>query len=371
MRIERVRLMDFRNYAALDFTPEPGLNVLVGRNAQGKSNLLEAIAMLGTGKSFRTARDGEAIRHGCSRATIDGEASIGAGTIRLLCTIEKRERAIRKQFAVNGDAVAFGGFIGRTRIVTFVPADLALVSGAPPLRRAMLNGALAQLSQAYYRNLARYAKTVRQKSALLRGGIAPDRDLLLAYNDDMVACGTRLLVDRARFVGELAVRAYAVHARWVPASERVTIAYAPGVPLTGVDTSDAQAVGAAFATALAERMSAEIARRSTLVGPHRDDIRVTLGDDGPLGAFGSQGQQRSAVLALKVGEYALVRDRSDEAPILLLDDVLSELDPIRAERFLQALGDVEQAFLTAVDRPSISGTIAQTYTVDAATLLAC
>jgi DNA replication and repair protein RecF len=366
-----VRLSDFRNYGDLDFVPEPGLNVLVGRNAQGKSNLLEAIAMLGTGKSFRTARDGETVRHGTRLASVDGEAAIAAGEIRLLCTIEKRERTTRKTFAVNGDAVAFARFIGRTRVVTFVPADLALVSGAPPLRRAMLNGALAQLSPTYYRALARYGKTVRQKSALLRGTIAPDRELLLAYNDDLVACGTRLIVDRATFVAELAERASAVHARWVPADERVVVRYDPAVPLAGVDASDADAVADAFARALAERMPAELARRATLVGPHRDDIRVTLGDDGPLGAFGSQGQQRSAVLALKVAEYGLVRDRSGEAPILLLDDVLSELDPVRSERFLAALGDIEQAFLTAVERPTLAAGAARTYTVDAARVTAC
>jgi DNA replication and repair protein RecF len=371
MRLVRVRLEEFRNYAELDFVPEPGLNVLVGRNAQGKSNLLEAIAMLGTGKSFRTARDGEAIRHGAKRGSVDGEAAIAAGEIRLLCTIERRERATRKQFAVNGDTVAFARFIGRTRVVTFVPADLALVSGGPTLRRAMMNGALAQLSPTYYRSLARYAKTVQQKNALLRGAIAPDRDLLLAYNDDLVASGTRLLVDRARFVAALAERAYDVHAQWVPADERVVVRYEPGVPLEGVDASDPAAVGTAFAAALAERTGAEIARRVTLVGPHRDDVRVTLGDDGPLGAFGSQGQQRSAVLALKVGEYGLVRDQSGEAPILLLDDVLSELDPVRAERFLGALGTVEQAFLTAVERPTLAAGAARTYTVDAARVTAC
>jgi DNA replication and repair protein RecF len=335
VRLEHVRLADFRNYESLAFDPQPGLNVFAGPNAQGKSNLLEALAMLGTGKSFRAHRESDLIRSGATRAEIGGEARIAAGQIRLRCTLTLTPAGTRKSFAVNGGAVGFARYLGRTRVVTFVPADLQLASGGPALRRAFLNGALAQLSPSYYHDLALYGKIVQQKAALLRGAIAPDRELLLAYNDELVPPATALIAARR---------------------ERLTLTYAPN-PEGDV------------AAALTAQLEAEIRRRTTLVGPHRDDLRLLV-DGKPIAAFGSQGQQRTAVLALKVAEYDVMRERSGEAPILLLDDVLSELDAERAGGFLAAVEGFEQAFLTTTDVPRDLGAAA-TWSIEAATLTPC
>jgi DNA replication and repair protein RecF len=360
MRIERLRLADFRNYESLDYEPQPGLNVLVGPNAQGKSNLLEALAMLATGKSFRAHRESELVREGTERAQIAGEARIAAGAISVRCTIAKTPAGTRKTFEVNGGAVGFARFLGRTRVVTFVPADLQLVGGGPALRRAFLNGALAQLSPTYYRDLALYGKIVQQKSALLRGLVAPDRDLLLAYNDELVAPATALIAARRAFVAELAAATAAIYARWRGTAEELTLTYAPN------PEGD-------LAAALAAQAEAELRRRTTLVGPHRDDLRLAI-DGRPLAAFGSQGQQRTAVLALKVAEYDVMRARTGDAPILLLDDVLSELDAARAAGFLTAVGGFEQAFLTATELPAGIGAAvgsAATWAIRAATVSAC
>jgi DNA replication and repair protein RecF len=336
--IERLRLSAFRNYASLDFAPESGLNLLVGANAQGKSNLLEALAMLATGKSFRAHRDAELIRDGGERAEIAGTARVAAGEIGLRCTIARSPAGTRKTFAVNDAAVGFARFLGRTRVVTFVPADLALVSGGPSLRRAFLNNALAQLAPTYYRDLALYQKIVQQKSALLRGAIAPDRELLLAYNEELLRPAAALIAARRAFVDELAAATGEMYARWEGTSERLAVTYAPNPP-------------GDLAGALAANVESELRRRTTLVGPHRDELRLAI-DGQPLAAFGSQGQQRTAVLALKVAEYDVMRQRSGEAPILLLDDVLSELDADRARGFLGALGGFEQAFLTTTEPPA-------------------
>jgi DNA replication and repair protein RecF len=357
-----LRLADFRNYRALDFGPAPGLNVFVGPNAQGKSNLLEAIAMLATGKSFRAHRESELIRDGAPRAEIAGEARVPAGTIYLRASIARAGNGARKTFDVNGSAVGFARFLGRARVVTFVPADLQLIAGGPALRRAFLNGALAQLSPAYYRDLARYGKIVQQKAALLRGAIAPDRDLLLAYNDELLAPGAALVAARAAFVAELAAAARAVYARWPGTAERVEIAYAP-------NTGDGAAPREALAAALAAGLEGEIRRKTTLIGPHRDDLRLAI-DGKPLDAFGSQGQQRTAVLALKVAEYETMRARSGDAPLLLLDDVLSELDAERAGGFLGAVGAFEQAFLTTTELPARFAAAAR-FRIAAATLSPC
>ena len=356
MRLDRLRLAEFRNYESLDFAPKSGLNVFVGPNAQGKSNLLEALAMLATGKSFRAHRESELIREGSDRAEIAGEARIAAGAIRLRCTIARTPAGTRKTFEVNGGSVGFARFLGRTRVVTFVPADLQLVSGGPALRRAFLNGALAQLSPTYYRDLALYQKIVQQKSALLRGVIAPDRDLLLAYNEELVRPAAALIAARRTFVDELAAATAAIYARWRGTRERLGVTYAPNP-----DGDVAEALGA--------QVDHEVRRRTTLVGPHRDDLRLLV-DGKPLGAFGSQGQQRTAVLALKVAEYDVMRARTGDAPILLLDDVLSELDAERAGGFLDAVEGFEQAFLTTTEVPA-SMAAAATWSIRAATVAPC
>ncbi len=356
MLVERLRLSEFRNYASLDFEPKSGLNLLVGPNAQGKSNLLEALAMLATGKSFRAHRESELIRNGGEVANIAGDARVAAGAIHLRCSVMRTPAGTRKSFAVNNAAVGFARFLGRTRVVTFVPADLQLVSGGPSLRRAFLNGALAQLSPTYYRELALYQKIVQQKSALLRGLVAPDRDLLLAYNDELLRPASAIIEARRAFVAELSAATQAMYARWSGTAERLTINYAPN-PDGDV------------AEALAANVDAELRRRVTLVGPHRDDLRLTI-DGAPLAAFGSQGQQRTAVLALKVAEYDVMRSRAGDAPILLLDDVLSELDAERAAGFLAALEGFEQAFLSATELPPQLGAAA-TWSIRAATVSAC
>jgi DNA replication and repair protein RecF len=339
MLLENVRLSNFRNYASLDVAPAPGLNIFAGPNAQGKSNLLEAIAMLATGKSFRAHRECELVRNGERIAEIGGDARIAAGRVRLRCTIDTASGGTRKSFDVNGAAVGFARFLGKARVVTFVPADLALVAGGPALRRSFLNAALAQAAPQYYRDLALYGKIISQKAALLRGAIAPDRDLLLAYNDELAQPGSALISARATFIAEIGAATARIYERWRATREVLQVGYMPSVGARSLEQ------------ALAANVENELRRRQTIVGPHRDDLRLEI-DGRSLAAYGSQGQQRTAVLALKVAEYEIMRQRAGDAPILLLDDVLSELDAERAGGFLEAVGSFEQAFLTATELPA-------------------
>jgi DNA replication and repair protein RecF len=232
--------------------------------------------------------------------------------------------------------------------------------GSPALRRTFLNVALAQSSPAYFRDLARYQKIISQKAALLRGAIAPDRELLLTYNDELAAPGRALVAARAAFVSEIAQAAAGIYERWRATGERVEIRYAP-------NTGERD-----LAEALAANVDNELRRRQTLVGPHRDDLRLEL-DGEPMAAYGSQGQQRTAVLALKVAEYEVMLRRAGDAPILLLDDVLSELDAERARGFLGALGSFEQVFLTATESPSLPAAMLTAFSVRAGSIarLAC
>jgi DNA replication and repair protein RecF len=190
----------------------------------------------------------------------------------------------------------------------------------------------------------------------LRGLVAPDRDLLLAYNDELIRPASAILAARSAFVAELAAATERIYARWRGTAERLTVTYAPNPP-------------GEFGEALAANLEAEVRRRTTLVGPHRDDLRLLV-DGRPLAAYGSQGQQRTAVLACKVAEYDVMRARTGDAPILLLDDVLSELDPQRAGGFLGAVSGFEQAFLTTTELPRSVGA-ATTWAIHAATVTPC
>ena len=197
----------------------------------------------------------------------------------------------------------------------------------------------------------------------MRGSIAPDEALLATYDERLVAVGTRLILARRAFVAALDERAKAVHRSWVGTREgELEIAYEPDVP---VDVPTVDGVAAAFAGRIASKRVAEVGRRTSLVGPHRDDIAFRLGGI-PLGAFGSQGQQRTAVLALKVAEYGVLEARAGEAPLLLLDDVLSELDPERQRAFLHGVGSFGQAFVTTTHDVDVP--VAAAYRIRAATL---
>ena len=160
MLLRHLALSNFRNYSQLDLEPVSGLNVYVGANAQGKSNLLEGIAMLGTGKSFRTSRDGDTVRAGVDLAVVRGDATLRSGRVELACVIEKGARGTRKSYSVNGGGVRYAAYLGQIRVVTFVPADLALAAGPPGARRAFLNVALAQSEPRYYHELARYRRAL-------------------------------------------------------------------------------------------------------------------------------------------------------------------------------------------------------------------
>lgn len=346
MKLLSLHLSNVRNYAHLELEPADGLNVFVGRNAQGKSNLLEAISLLGTGKSFRTSSERDVIREGFELATISGEARVRAGLVRLACTITAGTRGTRKMYAMNGRPVRYAAYLGSVRVVTFVPSDLQLVAGPPAGRRAFLNSALAQEQRAYYHELARYQKALAQKSALLKSEDSGDPQLLNVYNETMIEAGTQVMLARLAFTVRLGTAAALAHRRW-SGSEELAVSYRPNVRF---EAGTPDAVAGAFAERLRELASAERLRRTCLAGPHRDDLELSL-DGLPLAAFGSQGQQRTAVLALKVGEYTVMRDHSGEAPLLLLDDVLSELDADRARSFLEGVGDFEQSFVTATHVP--------------------
>jgi DNA replication and repair protein RecF len=346
-----------------ELEPAAGLNLFIGPNAQGKSNLLEAIALLTTGKSFRTSREFEIVRESETIASLSANAEATAGDVHLQCSITVQGKTTRKLYGVNGNHVKYASYLGRVRMVCFTPDHLALVNGPPQIRRSLLNTALSQESPAYYSALAGYGRALQQKAAVLRA-VEIDTTLLEIYNDRLVQSGTRVMLARRHFIAALAERAASVYGRLAERdAEELTLRYAPSV---ASDEPTADAVAHAFAERLRSLDTAERARRTCLVGPHRDELLFAL-NGRAVSAYGSQGQRRSVVLALKVAEYRVLAERSGEAPLLLLDDVLSELDGTRRERFLEELGSVEQAFITATVAPRTL-VPAATWSIDAGRL---
>jgi len=343
VRVESLELANFRNYAALRFEPPEGACILVGANAQGKSNVLEALALLALGKSFRAVRESDLIRFDSPLASVSARVRTRPGQTTAGCIITRAGDGARKRFLHNGRSVRYGDFLGSITAVTFVPADLALVTGPASLRRRLLNAALSQLDRGYYHDLAAYVKLIVQKNAFLKSPDAGDRTLLATYNAQLADLGARLVGARMNYVRRLAHDARAAHARWVGGRDELDVVYLPS-PAQDAQTPDA--IRASLEDALARSAPAEIARRMSLVGPHRDDIGLNL-HGRSLARYGSQGQQRTAVLALKAAEYALAFAAAGEAPLLLLDDVLSELDEQRRHAFLSSIAGFEQAFITA------------------------
>jgi len=359
VRVLALELTAYRNYAALRFEPPEGACVLIGANAQGKSNLLEALALLSTGKSFRTSRESDLVMTGAPAASVTANVRTRHGDVVVQCVISRSGDGARKRFFRQGRAVRYGDFLGGVNAVTFMPYDLQLVGGPAGLRRRLINTTLSQSSKRYYHDLAVYAKLLAQKNAHLRSS-SVDRSLLDIYDDQLAQAGARLVIERSSYVRRLALEAAVVHARWVGASPALGVTY-EAVPAL-VDETPA-AAHAGLRAAMERMRTAELARRTSLVGPHRDDIALTL-DREPLARFGSQGQQRTAVLALKAAEYALLQRATGEAPLLLFDDVLSELDEHRRRAFLESVGSFDQAFITATDLPDMPrGTIASAIAV--------
>jgi DNA replication and repair protein RecF len=329
--LAELRLRDFRNYAKLDLAFDRGLTVLIGANAQGKSNLLEAVYTASLGRSPRASADVELVRFGQDRAYV--RAKVRDPRDDLLEVAVDRTTG-EKRLKVNGVAVRRGQLLGRMAAVLAGPLDGDVVRGAPGARRRVLDAALSQASPSYYFTLMRYLRVVRQRNRLLAESAGAAA--LEPWDEQLVALGATLLERRRVFVRALAARAAVRHARIAGGDEDLDVVYAstadladePGAQHGEGYEMPAETARANLARALARRRGEELRRRTSLVGPHRDDLRITVnGVD--LRSFGSRGQQHTAALSLRLGEAELLREELGTWPVLLLDDVLADLDSAR------------------------------------------
>lgn len=344
MYLSALQLRSFRNYDSLQIAFSPGLNVIYGDNAQGKTNLLEAIYFLATGKSHRTGRDQELIHEGAETLGVRASITRKTGDLGLELSYGLQTR---KQLKINGIAERkITRLVGSLAAVFFSPDDLQLLKGPPAGRRRFLDIELSQISQNYLHYLVTYNRVLSQRNTLLKQ-ITLDESLLAIYDEQLLEAGSQLIARRGAAVARLSPIASHYHEMLSEGREELRLEYqSQGVERDEIP--DLQRVRERLRQQLERSRREERRRQATLVGPHRDDIGFWVSDrDARL--YASQGQQRTAVLALKLAELQFMSEEIGEAPILLLDDVASELDPHRRHYLLHAVQDGVQTFVSCTD----------------------
>lgn len=385
MYVSHLSLRNFRNYRELEIDLQPGTTLFYGPNAAGKTSLLEALFFVATTRSPRTSADRELINW-------DTSADLGlAPFARLVTTVMRRNGASRddrllieltlqrrqdaggtllptsqKTIRINRAARRALDLVGQLRVVLFTPVDIDLLTGPPAERRRWLDVMLSQLDGRYVRALADYQKAVQQRNALLRSwreGRRPRMDQIQRqiqfWNSQLATNGAQIIATRKRAIHDLAQLGAPIHRDIAGVPQSLRLEYSATVD----GPPEIPALEQQFHQSLERGLRDELERGQTLIGPHRDDVICRL-EDVDIGIYGSRGQQRSLTLALKLAEAELMRQRSGDAPVLLLDDILSELDAARRAHLLQFidrpdqqtlmsaadLADFDPSFLTQISR---------------------
>jgi DNA replication and repair protein RecF len=334
VHLAHLRLRDFRNYARLDADFSPGFHLLLGDNAQGKTNILEAVYLMATLRSFRGVGSAQMIRHG-QRGYFAGGNVVGQGGHEIKIYWSARERKL----ALDGQPVKkLADYFGTLRTVVFCTEDLQLVKGAARARRRFLDLLLAQTQPGYLPLLQRYMHTVRARNALLKQR-SGDETALDSFSQELVKLGEEIIRARRELVPKFSPLARLAYRRISNDAEELRIEYQPSVK------ND-------FAVELAQSRGRERTYRSTLVGPHRDDVQLLLNEKSAA-QFGSEGQKRTLAIALKMAQAEFLAGIHGSPPILLIDDVMGELDVKRRSGFLPLLEHARKAggqvFMTATE----------------------
>jgi DNA replication and repair protein RecF len=342
VKILALQLTDWRNVPEAVVELHPHFNIFAGDNAQGKTNLLEAVHYLGTLRSYRATRTEELIRFGAAQARVRARIERSGVTRLLEVTLKPGHRSAR----LDGKAVrAAVDWFGSVNAVLFASEDLRLPKGSPGQRRRFLDRAIFGARPEYLKLAQTYEKILRSRNAILRappGGREPSHALLGTYNEQLVATGAQIVTARTEYLAQ-------IYDRYVHAFEQVTRSgVKPGLRYTSeAPTADA------FAGALRTSLRRDLARGFTTVGPHADDLELIL-DERPARLYGSQGQLRAIVLALKMAEIQHLEAELGEPPVLMLDDVSSELDPQRNRYLFEFIGEIAcQCIITTTDRSHI------------------
>ncbi len=350
MRINRIALNGFRNYDFETARLSPGTNVIYGENAQGKTNLLEAVYMLAAGKSFRTRFDRELIGFGCDRAEIlaDIVSHDREQTVRIVL-----RQGIRKQITVNSVKKTASELAGTLTAVLFCPDDLNLIKEGAAARRRLMDNAISQIRPRYAEYLSQFNKFYESKTRILKDWHEKPSllDTLDEFSDGMCRASAQLIRYRASFAARLAEEAAPIHGEFSGAGERLNIEYST-VSTVKDPTASAKEIFYDLCDHMEAHKRAELDSGQCLSGAHKDDLIISINGKNAR-SFASQGQTRTAALSIKLAEREIYLDETGEYPILLLDDVLSELDTRRQEFVLNRIGG-GQTLITCCEDEGIS-----------------
>ena len=358
MRVQRLQLFDYRNFHRLDIEIPSETALFIGTNAQGKTNLLEAVYLLATLRGLRVETDAQFIRQEVlsdplPAARIVADAQTLEGPLKLEVAVVGRPGArgpiATKTVKVNGAPKRLADAVGRLTAVLFSADDLLMIEGAPSLRRRYIDLTLMQFDRNYAAARSRYERVITQRNHLLRRireGEANAEELTF-WDDELSKDGGLLMQCRASALAEIGAAA-AEHHRALAPDEALEVRYEPRLEAQPNERSSSEEFAAALGEALRHGLSRDIAAGMTLQGPHRDDVSLVL-SGAPAAGYASRAQQRTIALSLRLAEAQVLRRHRGEPPVLLLDDVLSEMDADRRAAVLSSIGDAEQLLITGTD----------------------
>jgi DNA replication and repair protein RecF len=346
MYIRTLSLQNFRSYESRSVDFDPGVNILTGRNGEGKTNMLEAVHILSMGRSFRTRNDAEAITFGKDFYHLKGLFEKEGEDL----TVEVRMLSREKSFFVDGIRVQKSAdLLDHALTVIFSPDDLRIVKDEPEKRRRFMDHELFQLKPLYYLDVIKYRRIVRNRNLILKESELNEH-LLDIYDDYLAETGARIMTERAKFAERLAAISAGIQARITESSadrgDALEVSYEPSIAPGPALSDGVEAVKSAILEELRARRAKDREAGSTTAGPHKDDLKLVSGGV-DLRKYGSQGQQRTAALALKLAEVDIIKEETGETPILLLDDVLSELDAERQKHLPESFENCQIIITTA------------------------
>jgi DNA replication and repair protein RecF len=344
MFFKEVYLKNFRNYEEEKIVFDKKINIFLGENAQGKTNILESLFIMGLGKSFRTNKDSEMIEFDkdfCNVKTIICDDS------------DEEKNELKITYRKEGKIIELNGLklsknielLGNVYVVVFSSEDLKIVKEGPENRRTFLDRELCQIKPVYYSNLSKYKRILKQRNILLKKG-STEKNLLETFDDALVEYGLKITEERERFVERIKKISKEIHKTVSEGKENLEIFYETAVPKEE-DFPNKEDRKKLFLEKLKKEYIKDISRGFTGIGPHKDDLKIEI-NKVDIRQFGSQGQQRTAALSMKLAEINLIKEETGKKAVLLLDDVLSELDVGRQRFLIEAMKDV-QVFITATE----------------------
>jgi len=346
--ISKLRLINFRNYKSLDIDLDEGFNVFIGDNGQGKTNILESIYLTGFGKSFRTNRDRDLITIDKDTSYVKIEARKKYSDIVIEVKLWENKK---KDIKVNGVPLKkLSEILGGINVVIFSPEDLKLIKEGPSERRRFIDREISHINKRYYHNLISYNKVLFQRNSLLkemkvREGL---KDTIDIWDEKLIEYGTEIILKRREFINKLNSLSRLMHRKITDGKENLEVKYIPNIKFDIIQ-GDYKNIKENFMKKLKNSIDLDFSRGYTCYGPHKDDLGLYI-NEVDIRNFGSQGQQRTAALSLKLSEIELIKSEIGEYPVLLLDDVMSELDSTRQIFLVKNLQRV-QTFITTTEIP--------------------